>query len=112
MEKTAKAAPAVTLEAVTVPLADGRRGMVLVLTDEYSRKTVMRAMPASRWPAEEPRRQGGAGVPFLFCCGGFRRLRRFFQCGRRGSAGLLRRPARFTQTSLDSLEKTSFAYST
>lgn len=48
MEKTAKAAPAVTLEAVTVPLADGRRGMVLILTDEYSRKTVMRAMPASR----------------------------------------------------------------
>ena len=47
MEKTAKAAPAVTLGAVTVPLADGRRGMVLVLTDEYSRKTVMRAMPAS-----------------------------------------------------------------
>ena len=39
---------AVTLEAVTVPLADGRRGVVLVLTDEYSRKTVMRAMPASR----------------------------------------------------------------
>ena len=30
------------------PLADGRRGVVLVLTDEYSRKTVMRAMPASR----------------------------------------------------------------
>ena len=47
MEKTAKAAPAVTLEAVTVPLADGRRGMVLILTDEYSRKTVMRAIPAN-----------------------------------------------------------------
>lgn len=47
MEKTVKAAPAVTLEAVTVPLADGRRGMVLILTDEYSRKTVMRAMPAN-----------------------------------------------------------------
>lgn len=47
MEKTAKAAPAVTLEAVTVLLADGRRGVVLVLTDEYSRKTVMRAMPAN-----------------------------------------------------------------
>lgn len=38
IEKTTKAAPAVTLEAVTVPLADGRRGVVLVLTDEYSRK--------------------------------------------------------------------------
>ena len=48
MEKTRKAAPAVTLEAVTVPLADGRRGMVLIFTDEYSRKTVMRSMPASR----------------------------------------------------------------
>jgi len=48
MEKQAKVSPAVTLEAVTVPLADGRRGVVLVLTDEYSRKTVMRAMPASR----------------------------------------------------------------
>lgn len=48
MEKTTKAAPAVTLEAVTVPLADGRRGMVLIFTDEYSRKTVMRSMPASR----------------------------------------------------------------
>ena len=48
MEKTTKAAPAVTLEAVTVPRADGRRGMVLILTDEYSRKAVMRAMPASR----------------------------------------------------------------
>lgn len=47
MEKTTKAAPAVTLEAVTVPLADGRRGMVLILTDEYSRKTVMRAMSAN-----------------------------------------------------------------
>ena len=47
MGKMEKAAPAVTLEAVTVPLADGRRGVVLVLTDEYSRKTVMRAMPAS-----------------------------------------------------------------
>lgn len=47
MGKMEKAAPAVTLEVVTVPLADGRRGMVLVLTDEYSRKTVMRAMPAS-----------------------------------------------------------------
>mgnify|MGYP003089922743 CR=1 FL=1 len=47
MDKTTKAAPAVMLEAVTVPLADGRRGMVLILTDEYSRKTVMRAMPAS-----------------------------------------------------------------
>ena len=47
MEKQAKVSPAVTLEAVTVPLADGRRGVVLVLTDEY-RKTVMRAMPASR----------------------------------------------------------------
>lgn len=46
MEKQAKVSPAVTLEAVTVPLADGRRGVVLV--DEYSRKTVMRAMPASR----------------------------------------------------------------
>lgn len=41
MEKQAKVSPAVTL-------ADGRRGVVLVLTDEYSRKTVMRAMPASR----------------------------------------------------------------
>lgn len=48
MGKMEKAAPAVTLEAVTVPLADGRRGVVLVLTDGYSRKTVMRAMPASR----------------------------------------------------------------
>ena len=48
MEKTAKAAPAVTLEAVTVPLADGRCGVVLVLADEYSRKTVVRAMSASR----------------------------------------------------------------
>lgn len=48
MWKMEKAASAVTLEAVTVPLADGRRGVVLVLTDEYSRKTVMRAMPASR----------------------------------------------------------------
>ena len=47
MGKMEKAAPAVTLEAVTAPLADGRRGVVLVLTDEYSRKTVMRAMPAS-----------------------------------------------------------------
>lgn len=47
MEKTAKVALVVALEAVTVPLADGRRGMVLILTDEYSRKTVMRAMPAS-----------------------------------------------------------------
>lgn len=47
MGKMEKAAPSVTLEAVTVPLADGRRGMVLILTDEYSRKTVMRAMPAS-----------------------------------------------------------------
>lgn len=47
MGKMEKAAPAVTLEAVTVPLSDGRRGMVLILTDEYSRKTVMRAMPAS-----------------------------------------------------------------
>lgn len=47
MEKQAKVFPAVTLEAVTVPLADGRRGMVLILTDEYSRKTVMRAMPAN-----------------------------------------------------------------
>lgn len=47
MEKTAKVAPVVTLEAVTVPPVDGRRGMVLILTDEYSRKTVMRAMPAS-----------------------------------------------------------------
>lgn len=47
MEKQAKVSPAVTLDAVTVPLADGRRGVVLVLTDEYSRKTVMRAMPAS-----------------------------------------------------------------
>ena len=46
MEKQAKVSPAVTLEAVTVPLADGRRGVVLVLTDEYSRKTVMRVMPA------------------------------------------------------------------
>lgn len=51
MEKQAKVSPAVTLEAVTleavtVPLADGRCGVVLVLTDEYSRKTVMRAMPA------------------------------------------------------------------
>ena len=35
MGKMEKAAPAVTLEAVTVPLADGRRGVVLVLTDEY-----------------------------------------------------------------------------
>jgi hypothetical protein len=48
MEKTTKAAPAVTLEAVTVPLADGQRGVVLILTDECSRKTVVRAMPASR----------------------------------------------------------------
>ena len=48
MEKQAKVSPAFTLEAVTVPLADGRRGMVLIFTDEYSRKTVMRAMPASR----------------------------------------------------------------
>lgn len=48
MEKQAKVSPAVTLEVVTVPLADGRRSMVLILTDEYSRKTVMRAMPASR----------------------------------------------------------------
>ena len=47
MEKQAKVSQAVTLEAVTVPLSDGRRGMVLILTDEYSRKTVMRAMPAS-----------------------------------------------------------------
>lgn len=47
MGKMEKAAPAVTLEVVTVPLADGRCGVVLVLTDEYSRKTVMRAMPAS-----------------------------------------------------------------
>lgn len=43
-----KSGPAVTLEAVTVPLADGRRGVVLILTDEYSRKTIVRAMPASR----------------------------------------------------------------
>ena len=48
MEKQVKVSPAVTLEAVTVPLADGQRGVVLVLTDDYSRKTVMRAMPASR----------------------------------------------------------------
>lgn len=48
MEKKANAAPAVTLEAVTIPLADGRRGVVLLLTDEYSRKTIMRATPASR----------------------------------------------------------------
>lgn len=48
MEKQAKVSPAVTLEAGTVPLAGGRRGVVLVLTDKYSRKTVMRAMPASR----------------------------------------------------------------
>ena len=47
MGKMEKAAPAVTLEVVTVPLAEERRGVVLVLTDEYSRKTVMRAMPAS-----------------------------------------------------------------
>lgn len=47
MGKMEKAAPAVTLEVVTVPLADGRRGVVLVLTDEYSRKTVVRAMSAS-----------------------------------------------------------------
>lgn len=48
VEKATKAAPAVTLEAVAVPLADGRRGVVLILTDEHSRKTVVRAMPASR----------------------------------------------------------------
>ena len=48
MEKQAKVSPAVTLEAVTVPLANGRRGVVLILTDEYNRKTVVRAMPASR----------------------------------------------------------------
>ena len=30
MEKQAKVSPAVTLEAVTVPLADGRRGVVSV----------------------------------------------------------------------------------
>ena len=48
MEKQAKVSPADTQEAITVTLTDGRRGVVLVLTDEYSRKTVMRAMPASR----------------------------------------------------------------
>ena len=48
MEKQVKVTPAVTLEAVTVPQADGRRGVLIVLPDEYSRKTVMRAMPASR----------------------------------------------------------------
>ena len=48
MEKQAKVSPAVTLEAVTVPLADGRRGVVLVLTDARTSLTVMRAMPASR----------------------------------------------------------------
>ena len=47
MGKMEKAAPAVKLAAVAVPLAGGRRGVVLVLSDEYSRKTVMRAMPAS-----------------------------------------------------------------
>ena len=48
MEKQTKVSPAITLEAVTVPLADGRRGVVLALTDEYSRKTALRVMPASR----------------------------------------------------------------
>ena len=102
MEKQAKVSPAVTLEAVTVPLADGRRGVVLVLTDEYSRKTVMRAMPARAAPG------------FLFYSAA---VASAASAGSSNAGGVVPPvcsgvPLVLLKTSLDSLEKTSFAYST
>ena len=112
MGKMEKAAPAVTLEAVTVPLADGRRSVVLVLTDEYSRKTVMRAMPAICDPQKNPDARAAPG--FLFYSAA---VASAASAGSSNAGGVVPPvcsgvPLVLLKTSLDSLEKTSFAYST
>lgn len=113
MEKQAKVSPAVTLEAVTVPLADGRRGVVLVLTDEYSRKNSHAGhacQQVTRRRTPTPGRRRGS---FFYSAA----VASAASAGSSNAGGVVPPvcsgvPLVLLKTSLDSLEKTSFAYST
>ena len=112
MEKQAKVSPAVTLEAVTVPLADGRRGVVLVLTDEYSRKQSCGPCLPAGDPQKNPDARAAPG--FLFYSAA---VASAASAGSSNAGGVVPSvcsgvPLVLLKTSLDSLEKTSFAYST